>query len=305
MKLKKNILIVEPRDEMGTAIRETISNRLKDTGYEAAIIHAKDGAAAAIKSENQKFDIVIIDTEVPRLMDGGFVYGIASYKNTQDAEVIILSTREKEDLPSTLQSARYLKKPAHPEVLIEAMIDAINEQHLGKKSPIPLRSSKKSPKPRLIVDVRVINAVIKSTNFVMKQFGCPQAIMEPARVKPPHEALPGEIVSVVTIESESFNGYLCVSFDKNSYLEVTSAMFMEEQNELNDENVDAVGEINNIIFGNAKSEISNLGIKLTVPTVHRGPGYVVESPEGSAGMLIPFKTVKGMFYITVLATPPL
>ncbi len=301
MKLRKNILIVEPRNELQNVIREPITKRLKDSGFDASVIHAKDGAEAAIKSENQRFDIVVIDTEVPRLMDGGFVYGISSYKNTQDAEIIVISTRDRDQLPDALQSSRYLKKPANPNDIIEALVEAINEQHIDKKNNLTqLRAGSKA---RLIVDVRVINAVIKSTTYVMNQFGCPQISMQPAEIKSPHDSLLGEIVSVVSIDSESFNGYLCVSFDKQSYLEVTSSMLMEEQTDLNDENKDAVGEINNIIFGNAKAEISNLGVKLTVPSVHMGQHYKVSCPQGSAGMMIPFETNKGKFYITVIAIP--
>ncbi|MCB2285467.1 chemotaxis protein CheX, partial [Acinetobacter baumannii] len=95
----------------------------------------------------------------------------------------------------------------------------------------------------------------------------------------------------------------CVSFDKGSYLEVVSSMLMEEQTELNADNQDAVGEINNIIFGNAKAEISNFGVQMTVPRVLLGSNQVVACAAGSAGMMIPFNTNKGKFYIVVVALP--
>ncbi|MNT92559.1 hypothetical protein D3C72_2338680 [compost metagenome] len=80
-------------------------------------------------------------------------------------------------------------------------------------------------------------------------------------------------------------------------------MLMEEQTELNADNQDAVGEINNIIFGNAKAEITNFGVKLTVPRVVMGANQVIPSSAGAAGMLIPFSTTKGKFYIKVIAQP--
>ena len=84
MKLRKNILIVDNNCELEQLVKEPLLKQLKDSGVSPVVIRAKDGAEAAIKSENQKFDMVLIDTEVPRLMDGGFVYGLHSYKNTQD-----------------------------------------------------------------------------------------------------------------------------------------------------------------------------------------------------------------------------
>ncbi|MNL37106.1 CheC-like family protein [compost metagenome] len=80
-------------------------------------------------------------------------------------------------------------------------------------------------------------------------------------------------------------------------------MLMEEQTDLTPDNQDAVGEINNIIFGNAKSEISNFGVQLTVPKVIIGANHIIACEKGSAGMLIPFSTSRGKFYITVAAFP--
>lgn len=265
------------------------------------MVRAKDGAEAAIKSENQKFDMVLIDTEVPRLMDGGFVYGIQSYKNTQDAEIFVISEKDNGELPDSLKSAKFFKKPVNTDDLIHTMITVLNAQHHGSAdkeyAPAPVAASKYA------VDVRVINAIIKSTTNVLVQFGITGVTMEKASQKSPSECLSGEISSVVDIKSRSFQGYLAISFDKASYLEVCSSMLMEEQTELTPDNQDAVGEINNIIFGNAKAEITSFGIELTVPKVLIGANQQISCPVGAAAMSIPFSTGKGKFYLTVMALP--
>lgn len=301
MKRRKNILIVDNRSELEQLVKESLQKQLSKSDISIIMVRAKDGAEAAIKSENQKFDIVLIDTDVPRLMDGGFVYGIQSYKNTQDADILVVSQQDASDLPESLKGAKVFKKPINPDDLITTMVGVLNMQHHGgtekEYSPAPAAASKYA------VDVRVINAIIKSTTNVLVQFGVNDVKMEKACQKSPSDCLSGEISSIVDIKSRSFQGFLTISFDKASYLEVVSSMLMEEQTELTPDNQDAVGEINNIIFGNAKAEITSFGIDLTVPRVLIGHNQQLSCPEGSAAMMIPFSTGKGKFYLTVTALP--
>ena len=121
--------------ELEQLVREPILKQFKDSGVSPVLIRAKDGAEAAIKSENQKFDMVLIDTEVPRLMDGGFVYGLQSYKNTQDAELLVVSTKDPSDLPESLQHCKFFKKPVSPSELINAMVAVLNAEHHGDVKP--------------------------------------------------------------------------------------------------------------------------------------------------------------------------
>ncbi len=300
MKTRKNILIVDNNRELELLVKEPLAKHLENTDVSAILRRAKDGAEAAIKSENQKFDMVLIDTEVPRLMDGGFVYGIHTYKNTQEAQVIVVSNKEASDLPESLRNSKFFKKPVAPDELISAIATILNSQHHpGEKHPEPTPMAA----AKYAVDVRVINAVIGATTKVLAQFGVSSIKMEKATPKSPTDPFMGEVSSVIDIKSNSFQGYLCISFDKGSYLEVVSSMLMEEQTEINKDNSDAVGEINNIIFGNAKAEITNYGVQMTVPRVILGAQQTSPSPAGSAGMLIPFTTGKGKFYLSVVAFP--
>lgn len=300
MKIRKNILIVDHSTELERQVREPLQKQMGDLGIATLVVRAKDGAEAAIKSENQKFDMVIIDTEVPRLMDGGFVYGIKSYKNTQDAELFLVTSKEASELPENLRHSKVFKKPVNTQELISAMIEILNSENT---SAAPTASTTANA-AKFSVDVRVVNAVIGATSKVLTQFGVQNLTMGKATAKSPHDPLLGEVSSVVDVQSKNFKGYICVSFDKGSFLEVVSSMLMEEQTEINSENQDAVGEINNIVFGNAKAEITSFGVELTVPRVIMGAGKTIDCPPGSAGMIIPFTTDSGKFYIVVIAAPP-
>jgi len=293
MKARKNILIVDNNSELEQLVKEPLLKRFENSEMSAMVVHAKDGVEATRKFGNQKFDMVLIDSETPRLVDGGFVYCLSGQKNSHDAEVFVVSDKETSELPETLRISKLFKRPLNPQDLIETMISVLNQHHQ--------EGDGSSSEHKHTVDVRIINAVINATINVFAQFGVKDIKMEKATPKSPHDPLMGEISSVVEIKSQAFQGHLCISFDKDSYLEVVSLMLMEEQTELTPDNQDAVGEINNIIFGNAKAEISHFGVQLTVPKVLLGSGKVVPCPEGSAGMIVPFTTPKGKFYITVVA----
>lgn len=298
MKQRKTILIVDHNLGIEPLLKEPLQKSLESTNVLPTLIHAKDGPEAATKTANQKFDVIIIDTDIPRLMDGGFVYGLSSYKNTQSARLIVLTTKETEELPENLRRAEVFKKPLTVDPLLAAVTKALISEGAGTGAttdrPAP-------PPPGKHVDVRVINAIIKATTNVIKQMGVANVKMEKGMPKSPEESFEGDVASVIDIKSTAFTGYMGISFDKKSYLEVVSHMLMEEQTELNSENQDAVGEINNIIFGNSKSDLTQLGVQLTQPRVLVPPDQKVPHPAGSVGMMIPFSTEKGKFYITVVA----
>ena len=216
MKQRKTILIVDNNCELEQLVKAPLLKQMENSDVTPVVVRAKDGADAAIKSENQRFDMVLIDTEVPRLMDGGFVYGLSSYKNTQDAELMVVSHRDSTELPETLKGAKFFKKPVNPADLINAMVQCLNDEHHSDKKPAAGATSAK-----YAVDVRIINAVIKATTHVLNQFGVTDVKMEKAAPKPATDPLLGEVSSLVDIKSQAFTGYLCISFDKNSYLEVS------------------------------------------------------------------------------------
>ncbi|MBW1713383.1 MAG: chemotaxis protein CheX, partial [Deltaproteobacteria bacterium] len=67
---------------------------------------------------------------------------------------------------------------------------------------------------------------------------------------------------------------------------------------------DAVGEITNMISGDARRVLSELGISLdaAIPTVVSGPGHSVDHIANSPAIVIPFTTDSGPFTVEVCFT---
>lgn len=300
-KAKKTILILDHNGELEKLVKEPLIKRSEDLDFFPLVVTAKDGADAALKSANQKFDLILIDVEAPRLMDGGFVKDLHTFRNTHEAQVFVFSPPDLSHLPDSLKGTSFFKKPVSSEEIVATLISALNSKNHDLLNNKQGSGSHKTSK--LGVDARVVNAIITATLNVLNQFGLNSIKMEKAEPRAAHDPLLGEVSSIVDIKSKSFQGHLSVSFDKESFLELVSAMLMEEQTELTPDNQDAVGEINNIIFGNAKSEITSYGVQMTVPRVVMGANQAIPCAPGAAGMLVPFSTDKGKFYLTIVADP--
>ena len=74
-------------------------------------------------------------------------------------------------------------------------------------------------------------------------------------------------------------------------MKLTGILTGSEHKELDDEVVDAIGEIINIIAGNAKRGLEeSFRLVISLPTIVRGPGHTIMWPNEQARIIcIPFK----------------
>lgn len=293
LKYRRYVLIVDDGTIHKTLGEAELAEQLRKKDIALTLVSAKDGAQASLKAVNQKFDAIILDTSVPRMVESGFANNFRSVKNTKDGHLYVVSAQAIEQLPESLKTGRVFAKPFDPQEMILALTQDLSG---GTEEETPESS-------RYSVDVRVINAIISSTLKVLGQFQVSQITMGKPEMKSCQEPMSGVISSILDIVSQNFKGQLSISFDKPSYLELVTNMLMEEQTDINAENQDAVGEINNIIYGNAKPDLAQFGVAMTIPKVVHGAGQLMKCPEGSASMRVPFTTAKGKFYIEVVAYP--
>lgn len=290
LKYRRYVLIVDDGTIHKALGGQELAEQLRKKEIALTLVSARDGAQASLKAVNQKFDAIILDTSVPRMVESGFANNFRSVKNTRDGHLYVVSSQSLEELPESLKTGRFFLKPFDSRELIEALI----QDFCGEEIPEYSRYS---------VDVRVINAIISATLKVLGQFQISNISMGKPEIKSVEEPMAGVISSVLDIVSQNFKGQLSISFDKPSFLELVSNMLMEEQSDITTENQDAVGEINNIIYGNAKPDLAQFGVAMTIPKVVHGAGQLMVSPGGSAAMRVPFTTEKGKFYIEVVAYP--
>jgi chemotaxis protein CheX len=104
------------------------------------------------------------------------------------------------------------------------------------------------------------------------------------------------------VDPGPFQGTLLISFDEIVYLKMVTSMLGEEQTGLNADNADAVGEVANMILGNAKSDFTEYEIGMSLPKLLK-KGVLPEAPNGSAEILIAGEVAEKFLYIQVIAHP--
>lgn len=112
-----------------------------------------------------------------------------------------------------------------------------------------------------------------------------------------HQA-PGNISALIVLHGEC-DGSIGISFSESCILQVAYQMFGEEYDQVNDEIEDMVGEIVNMVSGDARKELEKLGyhFQAGIPTMSRGEGHQLKHPVDDRVILIPFQTKAGDFYI--------
>ena len=108
----------------------------------------------------------------------------------------------------------------------------------------------------------------------------------------------GDISAVIELTGES-KGSIAISFTKDCILSVAQQMFGQEYADIDEEIVDMVGEIVNMVSGEARRELAKLGFHFSagIPVTFKGPGHDIPHFVQARVILIPFETKSGKYYI--------
>jgi chemotaxis protein CheX len=149
------------------------------------------------------------------------------------------------------------------------------------------------------MDVRYINPFIESTIHVLKTMSSTDVIVGKPYLKKDLVAQ-GDVSGVIGLIGD-FKGSISVSFKEGCILPIVSNMFGETLTDLNDDVKDAVGELSNMISGQARSKLEHLGrhLKASIPIVIMGKNHTITHITQDKIIAIPFTTDKGEFTIEV------
>ncbi|HEX9081988.1 MAG TPA: chemotaxis protein CheX, partial [Holophagaceae bacterium] len=109
-----------------------------------------------------------------------------------------------------------------------------------------------------------------------------------------------DISAIIGLTGDT-SGSIILSFPKALACRIASNMLMEEIPELNQSVEDAVGEIGNIVVGDARRILIQDGFSLSisVPTVVVGTGHKISRSGDVPCIAIPFNTPYGEFEVNV------
>jgi chemotaxis protein CheX len=94
-------------------------------------------------------------------------------------------------------------------------------------------------------------------------------------------------------------GTVVLSMSREAALAAAEALLGERPTELNADVSDAIGELTNIIAGNAKAKMEELAMSVSLPTVITGRNHTVEFPRKVTPICIPFDCEWGFVSVEV------
>ncbi|GIX47073.1 MAG: chemotaxis protein CheX [Candidatus Tectimicrobiota bacterium] len=124
--------------------------------------------------------------------------------------------------------------------------------------------------------------VLRTMASVAVQAGTPSA--------KPHAAMGQGDISAVVGLTGPVNGSLAISFSEKAICQIVSHMFGEPVTAINDEVRDAVGELCNMISGDARRLLAEQGYPLqaAIPTVIEGRGHRIRHVVAGPSVVVPF-----------------
>jgi|WetSurMetagenome_2_1015567.scaffolds.fasta_scaffold651825_2 chemotaxis protein CheX len=147
------------------------------------------------------------------------------------------------------------------------------------------------------MDVKCINPFMGAIKNVFKtmlkmdvQFGKPHVCSQ--------ESVSHDISGIIGLSGDVV-GAVIVSFPKLSAVKIASVFAGIALSEADEDFPDAIGELANMIAGNAKKDIEGLNIMISTPSVVIGAGHQVKSTRIIPRLAIPCSCPVGSFVVEV------
>jgi chemotaxis protein CheX len=153
------------------------------------------------------------------------------------------------------------------------------------------------------MDVNIINPFLNATIKVLKiQCFLEAKPQKPHLKKPTDPLLLGDVSGIISIVSEVFNGTMAISLSEAVFKKIAENMLGEKCEAITEQNVDLVGELANIILGQAKIELGQLGyaIQMAIPSCVWGKDHKIKHFGGGSCVVLPFDTEAGVIHCEVM-----
>lgn len=148
----------------------------------------------------------------------------------------------------------------------------------------------------------IIAQFVEATTSVLQTMAMTEAKAGTPFVKQDASAK-GDITGVIGFSNPKgkSRGTMSLTFTAATALGIVSAMIYEEQTEINDAVTDAVGELTNMISGQARKGLVGMGMIFegAIPSVITGSGHIIRHVSTSAVLAIPFETQYGPLMVEV------
>lgn len=107
-----------------------------------------------------------------------------------------------------------------------------------------------------------------------------------------------EVSGIVGLSGQAV-GTVVLSLSENVALKAASTMLMTEATEVDNDVVDAVGELANMVAGAAKAQLEQFHLSISLPNVITGRGHEVRFPSNVTPIVIEYESCWGPLALEV------
>ncbi len=149
------------------------------------------------------------------------------------------------------------------------------------------------------MDAKIINPFLEAAINVLKTMAMVDPKPGKAFLKKDHLAH-GDVSGIIGITGDA-QGSMSISFSAPCIKAIVKNLFGMPVEEINDEVRDAVGEITNMICGDARRrlEAENIHLQAGTPTIVSGENHTITHIHNGPKIAVPFDTDAGKFVIEV------
>ena len=149
------------------------------------------------------------------------------------------------------------------------------------------------------MDVKLINPFLTAAMHVLKTMADIDAKPGKPFIKKDDVAI-GDVSAIIGITGAA-EGSMALIFTEQCIKAIASSLLGTEFTELNHEVRDAVGELTNMICGDARRRLAEGGFVLQagIPTIVGGKGHSIMHVADGPRLAVPFETKDGSFMVEI------
>ena len=150
------------------------------------------------------------------------------------------------------------------------------------------------------MDVKFINAFVAAITNVFQTMASTKVKVGKPQLKQV-DLVSAEVSGIIGLSGD-VQGCVVLSFPGNVACKLASAFAGTELTLTHPDFTDAVGELANMVAGNAKKDFPNCAVSISLPSVIIGSGHKVSQSKASPFLIIPCETDAGAFNVEVALT---
>ncbi len=148
------------------------------------------------------------------------------------------------------------------------------------------------------MDAAIIGPFIEATTYVLQTMAATNCEVGAPTAKT-NDLTWGSVTGSIGLAGQNTIGNLTLSFDEASILDIVSKMLMSDYQAINNDVIDAVGEITNMVCGDTKKRLAEHGFifDMATPLIIVGKGIALSQRAHKEVIHVPFKTPAGNFVL--------